>query len=141
MGYERVGSYWFCNDFEKFWTQISNGRKVIYTSDRLGGRLVCEGTHKLGGNRYMVKMRFRKENFKFIDPSCVINPEHTEVVEAAPPQLRWDLDILPVLSDVKDMFKCMTHNANGKAKAMDKALANWNFKEDFTHNAEEVAIP
>jgi len=141
MGYERIGTYWFCNDFERFWTQISNGRNVIYTSDRLNGRLVCEGTRKLGGNRYYVKSRFRRENIRFIDPSCVINPEFSEVVEAAPPKIRWNLDILPVVSDLKTMFNSLNKKDKDKIRAIGNALAGWDFREDFTHNEEVVNLP
>ena len=141
MGYERVGTYWFCNDFEKFWSQISNGRSVIFTSDRLNGRFVCEGTRKLGGNKYYVKSRFRRENIRFLDPSCVINPEHTDIVDAAPPQVRWNLDILPVLTDVKAMFNSLNRKDRDKIRAIGDALARWDFKEDFTHNEEVLILP
>ena len=136
MAYVYLGAYLLCNDFERFWANIADGKSIIYTSDRMHGRFVCEGMRKLGANKWMVKRRFRKENILFIDPSSMFNPTRSHIEDYAPPKLRWNLDIIPVIENIKEMFGDMRERSEDIRDKSAGVLSRWDFREDFSRNCE-----
>ena len=128
MGYEKIGPYWFCDDFERFWTYVGKGRKVVYTSNKSRGKMEIASRNCLGGDKFQAKMLFRKGKYRFLDPESVFNPEQKHVVDSMPPKLRWNGGVF-VLRMMGYTFREMERRHRYREGKMTWILHDWDARE------------
>lgn len=94
VNYIKIGGYWFCNDFTRFWRLVLMRVPIIWVSELNPQDVRISDYHVFGRQKYLLKQKFYDKKYRFIDPENVVNPI-TKIVKPVDFTGEWEWGIPP----------------------------------------------